>query len=186
MSPCHWAALLKLRRNLDILIFLRQQFGMLESVCQWPLITSSCLPVTMGSTNSLIFKENNFRKCFFVAFGFICTGLCHFTDRLNDFIECMYVYVNKQLAVSPQTDVTDSPKSCIFEITIIEDKATRRVLTIMRKMRKTDSIIVTADKIRIRIRPAMLSKKGAYLRNRETRPYYPGIRTSLGQIQTEI
>ena len=115
MSPCHWAALLRLRRNLDILIFLRQQFGMLESVCQWPLITSSCLPVTMGSTNSLIFKENNFRKCFFVAFGFICTGLCHFTDRLNDFIECMYVYVNKQLAVSPQSDVTDFPKSCIFK-----------------------------------------------------------------------
>ena len=116
MSPCHWAALLRLRRNLDILIFLRQQFGMLESVCQWPLITSSCLPVTMGSTNSLIFKENNFRKCFFVAFGFICTGLCHFTYRLIDLIDCkVCMFAYKKVTVSPQTDVTDFPRSCIFK-----------------------------------------------------------------------
>ena len=71
---------------------------------------------------------------------------------------------------------------------IIEDKATRRVITIMRKMRKTDSMIVTTDKIRIRIRPAMLSKKGANLKGigRHALIAHPGIRTSLGQIQTEI
>ena len=50
--------------------FWRQQFGMLESVSQCPLITSSCLPVNMESTNSLIFEDNNFKNSFMgAAFG---------------------------------------------------------------------------------------------------------------------
>ena len=50
--------------------FWRQQLGMLESVCQCPLITTSCLPVTMESTNSLIFKHNNSKKLFSLGGSF--------------------------------------------------------------------------------------------------------------------
>ena len=41
-----------------------------QSVSQCPLITSSCLPVNMESTNSLIFEDNNFKNSFMgAAFG---------------------------------------------------------------------------------------------------------------------
>ena len=67
--------------------FWRQQFGMLESVSQCPLITSSCLPVNMESTNSLIFEDNNFKNSFMgAAFGASFKAYTLFVHRNTHFL----------------------------------------------------------------------------------------------------
>ena len=57
------------------------------SVSQCPLITSSCLPVNMESTNSLIFEDNNFKNSFMgAAFGASYKAYTLFVHRNTHFL----------------------------------------------------------------------------------------------------
>ena len=149
--------------------FWRQQFGMLESVSQCPLITSSCLPVNMESTNSLIFEDNNFKNSFMgAAFG----------ASYN--IHCLCIEIRIFYASDEEAFLLQKAKNELWQWEWFWEEGPQWLL-----LRWLYCGNQEAKEWRMRT----TSEKGARPRNCKTRPYCPEWHSALirsNTLQTQI
>ena len=149
--------------------FWRQQFGMLESVSQCPLITSSCLPVNMESTNSLIFEDNNFKNSFMgAAFG----------ASYN--IHCLCIEIRIFYASDEEAFLLQKAKNELWQWEWFWEEGPQWLLL---------RWLYCGNQEAKEWRMKTTSEKGARPRNCKTRPYCPEWHSALirsNTLQTQI
>ena len=140
-----------------------------QSVSQCPLITSSCLPVNMESTNSLIFEDNNFKNSFMgAAFG----------ASYN--IHCLCIEIRIFYASDEEAFLLQKAKNELWQWEWFWEEGPQWLLL---------RWLYCGNQEAKEWRMKTTSEKGARPRNCKTRPYCPEWHSALirsNTLQTQI